>query len=358
MAFGKELFRQNDALDLFMDSTARIKVLVLGAGNGGTRLLQLFSKSLGVEVSGVADINPKASGLRVARALNIPIAHSADDLVKRYTADLIIDVTGDGDLPSRVRPLVPTGTAWLGGTAARLMWLLVQHEQDLRTQLIHADKLSTLGTFAAQIAHDLRSPLYCIREFARFIEEEDDLPRVREYSQEIQKADRYLTEMIEELSRYSRRPSDEIDAISLPELMDQALYLSRYAGASQEIEVVRRYAAVPPLQGSRCDFLQMFINLISNALQAMDGRGRLTLTIESSDHHIITAVTDTGSGIPPEHLRNLFVPFFTTKAPAVGTGLGLSIVQTHVTKYGGDIHVESDLGKGTTFRIRFPLVPG
>jgi two-component system NtrC family sensor kinase len=98
----------------------------------------------------------------------------------------------------------------------------------------------------------------------------------------------------------------------------------------------------------------VLVNLISNAVQAMEGKGRLTLTTRVEDGKKIVMISDTGCGIPKALLPKIFEPFFTTKVAGKGTGLGLSIVHKIVTKYGGSISVESDQGKGTTFRVQFP----
>jgi two-component system, NtrC family, sensor kinase len=337
-----------------MEAGEPLKVLIIGAGKGGTALIDLFARAVGVEVVGVVDKNPRAPGLRLARRLNIPTAGTVGELVGDG-ADLIIDVTGDATMPSQIEAAHASNVEMMSGKAARLLWTLVQEEQELRAQLMQADKLATLGTFAAQIAHDLKNPLYCIREFAQFIEEELDPSRIKEYSQEILKADTYLTSIVEGLTAYTRTSCSEPELVQLADLLDQAVKMARFATISNEVEIVREYQAVPAMQADPAELLQVFVNLITNAVQAMDGQGRVTLTIQSEAGKILVSIKDTGPGIPAASLSKLFTPFFTTKERGVGTGLGLSIVRTLVNKYGGDIGVESEEGKGATFQIRFPL---
>ena len=101
----------------------------------------------------------------------------------------------------------------------------------------------------------------------------------------------------------------------------------------------------------------MLVNLVINAVHAMEGRnGTLTLHSELDNGTVCLKITDTGTGIPEKHLRNLFVPFFTTKPPGVGTGLGLYSAKTITEKYGGHISVQSEVEKGTTFAIHFPSI--
>jgi len=337
-----------------MESGEPLKVLIVGAGKGGTALIDLFARVAGVEVVGVADTNPRAPGLRLARRLNIPTATTVADLVAGNGVHLIIDVTGDATMPSQIEAVHASNVEVMSGTAARLLWTVVQEEQELRAQLMQADKLATLGTFAAQIAHDLKNPLYCIREFAQFIEEELDPSRIKEYSQEILKADTYLTSIVEGLTAYTRSSCSEPELVQLTDLLDQAIKMARFATTSNEVEIVREYQSVS-MHADSAELLQVFVNLITNAVQSMDGQGRVTLTIQREGGKVLVSIKDTGPGIPAASLSKLFTPFFTTKERGVGTGLGLSIVRTLVNKYGGDIAVESEEGKGATFQIRFPL---
>ncbi len=338
-----------------MDTGESLKVIIVGAGKGGTALIDLFTRGAGVEVTGVADKDPRAPGLRLARRLNIPTATNAAELIARDGAHLIVDVTGDAAMPSHIEAAKAPGTETMSGSTALLLWMLVQEEQELRAQLMQADKLATLGTFAAQIAHDLKNPLYCIREFAQFIEEEQDPSRIREYSQEIIKADKYLTSIVEGLTTYTRSTCSDPEPVQLADLLDQAVKMARFATASTEVEVVREYHPIPSMRADGAEILQVFVNLITNAVQAMNGQGRLTLATNIEADKILVSVEDTGPGIPAASLSKMFTPFFTTKGHRVGTGLGLSIVQTLVNKYGGEIVVESEVGKGASFEIRFPL---
>ncbi|MGH7233695.1 MAG: ATP-binding protein [Nitrospiraceae bacterium] len=338
-----------------MEADRPIKVLILGAGKGGTALLELFT-STGVEVTGVADINPKAPGLRLARCLNIPTATDAASLVGSNGANLIVDVTGDPLMPSRIAEHKAPDVESLGGTAARLLWTLVQREQDLRVQLIQAEKLATLGMFAAEVAHDFNNPLYCIREFAQFIQEEQDSGRMQDYAKEISKAVTYLSSVAHRLTQYARsgradKPAS--DVVHLPDLLDQAVTMARYSVSTEALEVVKEYGAVPPMRANSGEILQIFVNLVTNAVQAMNGEGRLTLTTSAAHGLITVTIRDTGSGIPSANLERIFTPFFTTKG-SKGTGLGLYIVQTLVKKYSGYILVSSEEGQGTAFTIELP----
>jgi two-component system NtrC family sensor kinase len=243
-----------------MESAEPLKILILGAGKGGTALIDLLARGAGVEVCGVADKNPRAPGLRLARRLNIPTATNLSELMTIDGAHLIVDVTGDTTMPSQIEAAHAPNVEAMSGNAARLLWTLVQEQQELLAQLMQADKLATLGTFAAQVAHDLKNPLYCIREFAQFIEEELDPSRIKEYSHEILKADTYLTSIVEGLTAYTRSSCLKPESVRLADLLDQAVKMARFATVSNGVEIVRDYHAVPSIHADQAELLQVFVN--------------------------------------------------------------------------------------------------
>lgn len=139
--------------------------------------------------------------------------------------------------------------------------------------------------------------------------------------------------------------------------MDEALKIARYAVALQDITVIKHYAEQATVQGNPDELLHVFVNLITNAVQAMSARGTLTLTTTvAPDGLVIASVGDTGCGIPKELFSKIFDPLFTTKPPGKGTGLGLYNVMSVISKMEGHICVESDVGVGTIFHIEFPPV--
>ena len=136
-----------------------IRVIIVGAGKGGTALLELFTRSPDLEIVGMADRNPEAPGLRLAKYLGIPTSSDALALIAEGRADLIVDVTGDPQLGAQLVQHKPPRAEVLGGKTALLIWKLAQHEQDLRDQLIQAEKLASIGTLASGIAHEINNPL-------------------------------------------------------------------------------------------------------------------------------------------------------------------------------------------------------
>ena len=143
--------------------------------------------------------------------------------------------------------------------------------------------------------------------------------------------------------------------IDLNERLIEALKMVARNPQFGDIKVVKDFAALPPLWVRRSEIDQVFVNLISNAAQAMAGHGCLTLATRLDTDRIAASVSDTGSGIPKANLTRIFDPFFTTKDPGVGTGLGLSIVFKIVSKYEGTVSVDSEEGKGATFTVHLPV---
>ena len=131
--------------------------------------------------------------------------------------------------------------------------------------------------------------------------------------------------------------------------------MAKFSTILDEVVVVPDYGPVPDIQAEPGELLQVFLNLIVNAVQAMNARGQLTLRTVVEHDVITVSVEDTGPGIAPQDLAKIFAPFFTTKKRGKVTGLGLYIVDTIVKKYGGRIEPRSEAGKGTVFRIHFPV---
>jgi two-component system, NtrC family, sensor kinase len=338
-----------------MVSDKPIKIIILGAGAGGTALIDLFTRSSGVEITGVADKDLAAPGLKRARAFNTPVTDDAVDLMSRNGTGLIMDVTGDPQMGSLIAKRKGPGVEVLGGTAAKLLWNLVQHEDQMRAQLLQADKLATIGTFSAGIAHDINNPLYLIMSLSENLSEEKDPAEIRQNADEILRAVRKIREIITGLTEYTRLSSAEaVQDADLGRTIDEALKLVRYATVWQDVTVIKEYSGYPLVSIRPQELLQLLINLITNAIQAMDGKGTLRLSVCSEGDATLAKISDTGPGIAQDLTDKIFEPFFTTKPAGKGTGLGLYMAQTIAKKYGGRIWVESQESHGTTFCLMFP----
>src|SRR5438128_953683 len=164
-----------------------------------------------------------------------------------------------------------------------------------------------------------------------------------------------IADIVQDLNAFARRSHREEQCdINLNHTLDEAVKMARRATMVDEIMVVTQYGDVPPVRGNADELLQVFVNLVTNAVQAMEGQGTLTLSISSANGFVSTTIKDTGPGIPSNNLKQIFDPFFTTKEQGKGTGLGLHIVRDIVTQHGGRVTVESTLGHGAAFTVKLP----
>ncbi|MBH0199550.1 MAG: Gfo/Idh/MocA family oxidoreductase [Nitrospira sp.] len=332
-----------------------MRVAIIGAGRGGMALLDVLHQIRTIKIVGIADRDPSAPGLTRAHELNVPVYDRVADLINHQGLNLVMDVTGDPTMESVLRKEVPAGTDVVNGQTSRLLWLLVQHESILQTELLHAEKLAGIGSFAAGIAHDMNNPLQLILGLAENLADETDLDAVHTQARDIIEAVKRTTAICRDLTSYSRRASLQQDClIGVNGKLDEALKIARYAVALQDIEIRKRYQPDVAVKGNPDELLHVFVNLITNAVQAMEHEGALTLETAVVAGTTQIRVSDTGCGIPPELLDRIFEPFFTTKPPGKGTGLGLYNIKSVIHHMNGTIEVESQVGRGSTFTLTFP----
>lgn len=338
-----------------MTTFGRTTVAILGAGKGGTALLELFSHLAEIEIVGVADKDASAGGILYARQLNIPTTQDPVSLIRRQGIHLIMNVTGDPAIDQLITEHRHPETEVLGGAASKVLWDLVRHQSRTQSQLFQAEKLAGMGTFASGIAHDINNPLYILLAFAENILEETDLPKIHEQAGSIIDAGKRIQAICQNITQYARAKKylNPI-RVTVNEKLDEALKIARYATVLQDLAIIRNYTEKLEVLANPDELLQVFVNLMTNAIQAMEGKGTLTLSTWCQNGLAKISIADTGHGIPSENLEKIFEPFFTTKPPGKGTGLGLHNVRETIKKYQGDLTVESQVGIGTTFTIEFP----
>ncbi|MFQ5483371.1 MAG: PAS domain-containing sensor histidine kinase, partial [Nitrospinaceae bacterium] len=246
----------------------------------------------------------------------------------------------------------------IAGDEARRTGLLMKDITDERKLLDHlvlAEKLSGLGTLAAGIAHEMNNPLFSIMGYTEAILDEKDPKEMHKYAEKVLDRSKHMASVILNFAGYSRSNArDGVAPVQLNEKLDAALDMAVLASYSDDIKVTRNYEEIPPIKAKPEEIQQIFLNLIGNAVQAMDGKGELDLTTRRYAGLMEIQIKDSGPGISPEHILKIFDPFFTTKEQGKGTGLGLNIVHRVIEKYGGNIRVESERGKGACFIITFP----
>jgi two-component system, NtrC family, sensor kinase len=340
------------------DSDSHTHIIILGAGRGGTALLESFLNLPRIRVLGIADKDPDAPGLKLAQLHHIPISQNPLDFLQRPDIHLIVNVTGDSTLSDWLTQYASPGTEVLGGSASKVFWDLVQHQFQVQAQLFQAEKLAGFGTFASGIAHDINNPLYVILAMAETIQEETDLTEIHQQASSIREAAKRIQAISQDITQYARASTSQDSVkVYIDEKLDEALKIARFATKLQDITIQKYSQDGVAIYAKPEEILQVFVNLLTNAIHAMEGKGSLTLSTEKQDSQVRIYITDTGCGIPAENLQKIFDPFFTTKAEGKGTGLGLYNVRTIVRKYQGELKVESVVGKGTTVQLIFPCFP-
>jgi two-component system NtrC family sensor kinase len=241
----------------------------------------------------------------------------------------------------------------------------VTEEEKNRDKLIQVQKMAALGHLSGAVAHEINNPLGGILAFAQILKrdaEEGSEPHM--FLNHIEDAAVRCRDIVRKLLSYARSsPSEERQVTSLGSLVQKALDLNQHMLNLSNIEVRWREAdgaAEAPVLVNAVDIQGLYINLIQNAHDAMEGGGTLTINLrldtELSPPVVVSEVSDSGSGIKPENLTRIFDPFFTTKEVGRGTGLGLSLAFQSVQSNNGTIEVDSVWGEGTTFTIAFPVV--
>ena len=226
-------------------------------------------------------------------------------------------------------------------------------------QLIQSEKLAAVGTLISGVAHEINNPLgnilgrvQLLQRAAGDDESKRDLQTVRD---ECGRAIR----IVRNLLAFTREHMPETTLVSLNDVIDQVLELRAYELKVSNIELKKNFGAdLPQIHADPHQLQQVFLNLVINAEQAMTaahGRGSLSITTKRVGDTLQVVVADDGPGIPDEFISQIFDPFFTTKEVGKGTGLGLSVCYGIVKEHGGELWVESEEGKGTTFTVELPL---
>jgi len=235
--------------------------------------------------------------------------------------------------------------------------------QKTQDQLIISEKLASVGRLAAGVAHEIGNPLSIINGYLEILAKSPNLDeRQKDLTARVESELKRINQIIRELLDYSRPPSDQVETVDLNAVILETLKLIEmqkgFNKITPELELARN---LPSIQAGRNQLKQVLVNVFLNALDAMQDGGTLKLkTYEqnSGAHEIVAEVSDTGTGIPRQNLSRIFDPFFTTKEPGKGVGLGLSISLKLMQVMNGKIEVDSEPGKGSTFKLKFQVRGG
>jgi signal transduction histidine kinase len=231
-------------------------------------------------------------------------------------------------------------------------------ESRLHDQLVQAEKSGSLGVLTAGIGHELNNPLFGIIGLGEAIQEEQSLERAKAHARDIVAQGRRMATVIRDFAGVTgKEECDQAVPVSLEEEMDRALAIVQSASDMKNVVVNKLYAGGVRVLAKPDQLQQALANLLTNAVQAMKGTGALTLTTAWSDRVGTVTITDSGPGIPKQHLSKIFDPFFTTKGQGEGSGLGLTVARRIIRKFGGELRIESGEGRGTTCIVTLPAPP-
>ncbi len=232
----------------------------------------------------------------------------------------------------------------------------------LENQLAQSDKLSSIGLLAAGVAHEINTPLAVISSYAQMLSKQmrGDM-RLGPVLEKITQQSFRASEIANGLLNFSRTSTTEFRETNLNQVIRDTLSLLEHQFKTAQVAVDTDLTDnLPAIHGNPGKLQQVFLNLLLNAKESMPGGGRLRIATLVNGH-VEAVVSDSGSGIAPEHLKRIYDPFFTTKTTPRpgerrGTGLGLSVSYGIIQEHAGKIHVESAIGSGTTFHLEFPLL--
>jgi len=249
--------------------------------------------------------------------------------------------------------------------------------RDARDQLVSRERMASLGDLVAGVAHEINNPVAavksatdvssrCLDRLAELIEKADSVESIvssRHYQTAMQllrenveialEGSKRITRIVKGLKTFARLDESRLTMSDIREGLDSTLTLLHHR-TKHRITINKEYGSVPAFYCYPQELNQVFMNILANAIDAIDGEGTIGIATSADDTHVRITISDDGQGIPKEYLEKVFEPGFTTKGVGAGTGLGLAISLRIIEKHKGTLDVSSRQGKGTTFTIRLP----
>ena len=305
-------------------------------------------------------------GQTVNRLMPSPYRDEHDGYLSNFLRTGVPKIIGQGREVSGLRKDGSTFPLYLAVSEGfdgdrRVFTGIVRDLSDLRIaeeRARAAEQLASLSLLTTGIAHDIGTPMNVILGYADMLKDSLENPKDRRRAEIISEQVRRVTTLIETLLNIAR-PHETVRApIYVADILDHAFEFFREKLRSRGIEIEREYAAVPAISGDKDRLEQTFLNLIVNAADAMPKGGKLVARVglDPEPGWIRIELQDTGVGIDPEFVHRVFEPFQSTKDRGEGTGLGLVVCRSIVLDHGGTIAVDSSVGVGTSFILRFPAI--
>ncbi len=255
-----------------------------------------------------------------------------------------------------ISPIVDTENAVVGYLGSHRD---ITEQRQLEQQLMHSQKMESMGTLAAGIAHEVGNPLTSISSIVQVVQRTSTEDFTKEKLGLVQSQVHRITKIIRDLVDFSRPSSYQLQPTNIVKNVSEAVEIVKMAKKARRIKFsVNVRNEVPLLSLVPDQVSQVFINILLNGVDAMDGQdGTIDVVVETSEQEVRISISDTGAGIAEEHMPKIGEPFFTTKPVGQGTGLGLWVSQGIVKSFQGDIRLKSVRGTGTTFTVILPLQP-
>ncbi|MGI6647891.1 MAG: response regulator [Bacillota bacterium] len=356
----------------------KLKVGIIGAGQGGTAILDALSTQEEVEVIGICDINSVAPGLTLAKKLKVPVLTDYRELLQQSNLDLVFEVTGTETVREAVHAECPAGVNIVDAQVAKLTMDLIEDLLEANRRLKELDQMKS--DFLSTVSHELRTPLTSVLGFAKIIKKRFDeviIPQVKVDNKKIERAIQQikdnisiivsegerLTALINDVLDIAKMEAGKIDwkmePVSVADVLETAILATTSLFEPKELILIREIEEdLPPINGDRDRLIRVAINLISNAIK-FTSTGSVTCRAKRFEDTITVSVIDTGIGIGKGDLTNVFEKFRqvgdTLTDKPKGTGLGLAICRQIVEYHGGQIWVESEPGKGSNFSFTLPI---
>ncbi len=313
---------------------------------------------------------PEIASAQIVFDDQVFISSNLGKVVHRMRADLIVDDNKRGHVEIRYseeKPALDEGPFLreerkLIETIAQELSIIIEQFQVeeknivLQEQLLHSDRLATIGQLVAGVAHELNEPLANILGFAQLAIKAPELPgQVKSDLDKIVVSSLHARDVIQKLLLSARGTPPAKESVKINDLITDGLTFLTSRCAKSGIELICELDPdLPILTADRSQLIQVLTNLVVNAIQAMPFGGRLKITTASDNGNLVISVADSGIGMDEKVMAKIFDAFYTTKDSDQGTGLGLTIVKNIVSAHGGTIEVRSELGAGTEFTVRLP----
>ncbi len=319
--------------------------------------------------------NPKTaelSGYSIEELMSIPFA----DIIHTDDQDMVMEQYLRG-LKGEVLPtfefrisdkagnikwaeISSVSIVWEGKPAMLNLLTDITERKKAEQQALVNTNLASIGELVAGVAHEINNPLTGIIGYAQLLTDRKGIPQdVSDDLQKIYEESKRTVKIVQNLLRFARQYKPERTLVDINELLERTLELETYKLRTSNIELYTKMAAgLPFISADYNQLQQVVLNIMNNAQQAiaeMKHKGKITVNTAADSDCVKISISDNGPGISPQNVDRIFDPFFTTKPAGSGSGLGLSVCHGIITEHGGNIYVESALGKGTTFSIELPI---